>query len=48
MKITQIDIDRYRVDFITPDRKLRWINIDNQDFHSMGKQQLGEIIDSQV
>lgn len=47
-KLTQIDIDRYRVDFITPDRKLRWINIDNQDFHAMGKQQLGEIIDSQI
>ena len=42
-KLTQLDQDRYRVDFITADKKSRWIEI-TQDFHAMGKQQLGEIV----
>lgn len=42
-KLTQIDNDRYRVDFVTPDGKPRWVEL-QQDFHAMGKQQLGEII----
>jgi hypothetical protein len=43
-KITQIGIDEYRVDFLTSDQKPRWIVLKNQDFHAMGKQQLGEIV----
>lgn len=43
-KLTQIAPDHYRVDFVTADGKARWITIQNQDFHAMGKQQLGEIV----
>lgn len=42
-RLTQLDQDRYRVDFFTADKKPRWIEI-AQDFHAMGKQQLGDII----
>jgi hypothetical protein len=42
-KLTQLSQDSYRVDFKTSDRKSRWIEL-QQDFHAMGKQQLGEIV----
>ena len=43
-KLTQLAMDQYRIDFITPEQKPRWIAVKNQDFHAMGKQQLGEIV----
>jgi hypothetical protein len=43
-KLTQIDQDHYRVDFVTADNKPRWITIQNQDFHAMGKKHLGDIV----
>jgi len=43
-KLTQLAIDEYRVDFTTSNNKSRWIEIRNQDFHAMGKQQLGAIV----
>jgi hypothetical protein len=42
-QLTQLDADSYRVDFSTPDKKPRWITL-KQDFHAMGKQQLGAIV----
>jgi hypothetical protein len=42
-QLTQIDQDRYRVDFFTSDNKPRWIEL-TADFHAMGKQQLGAIV----
>ena len=42
-RLTQLDEDSYRVDFLTPDKKSRWIML-TQDFHAMGKQQLGAIV----
>jgi hypothetical protein len=42
-KLTQLGPDQYRVDFINTENKLRWIEL-RQDFHAMGKQQLGEIV----
>jgi hypothetical protein len=42
-RLTQLDSDRYRVDFLTADNKPRWIEL-RQDFHAMGKQQLGAIV----
>ena len=42
-RLTQLDVDSYRVDFSTPDKKSRWIML-TQDFHAMGKQQLGAIV----
>ena len=42
-KLTQLDQDSYRVDFVNTENNLRWITL-TQDFHAMGKQQLGEIV----
>ena len=44
-RLTQIDQDRYRVDFVNSDGNARWIEL-RQDFHAMGKKQLGDIIAS--
>jgi hypothetical protein len=43
-KLKQLDQDHYRVDFITSNNKSRWIELHDQDFHAMGKKQLGEIV----
>jgi len=43
-RLTQLDQDHYRVDFLTPEQKPRWIELRNQDFHAMGKKTLGEIV----
>lgn len=45
-KLTQLDKDHYRVDFLATGQKPRWIEIKNQDFHAMGKRALGDIIAS--
>jgi hypothetical protein len=42
-KLTQLSADRYRVDFVNNENKSRWIELTN-DFHAMGKQQLGDIV----
>ena len=42
-QLTQLNHDRYRVDFVNPENKPRWIEL-RQDFHAMGKQQLGAIV----
>jgi len=42
-KLTQIDQDSYRIDFINTKNKPQWLTL-QQDFHAMGKQQLGEIV----
>jgi len=44
-KLTQLSADQYRVDFVNSENKSRWTEI-RQDFHAMGKQQLGDIIAS--
>jgi hypothetical protein len=41
--LTQLDQDRYRVDFVNTEGQTRWIEL-RQDFHAMGKRQLGDII----
>ena len=41
--LTQLSQDRYRVNFINKEHKHQWIEL-TQDFHAMGKQQLGEIV----
>jgi hypothetical protein len=43
-KLTQLNIDQYRVDFETSDKKKKFITLINQDFHAMGKKHLGDII----
>lgn len=42
-QLTQIDQDRYRVDFVNTEGKTRWMEL-RQDFHAMGKKQLGDIV----
>ena len=42
-KLSCLSPDRYRVDFVTPQGKSRWIEL-TQDFHAMGKKHLGEIV----
>jgi hypothetical protein len=46
-RLTQIDQDHYRVEFVTQDKKPRWVTL-NHDFHAMGKGQLGAIIDNSI
>jgi len=42
-RLTQLSTDCYRVDYVTADKKPRWIEL-TTDFHAMGKQQLGAIV----
>jgi hypothetical protein len=42
-QLTQIDKDRYRVDFVDTQGRTRWTEL-RQDFHAMGKRQLGDIV----
>lgn len=44
-KLTQLDQDTYRVDYTNTENKTRCITL-TQDFHAMGKQQLGAIVAS--
>jgi hypothetical protein len=44
-KLTQLDKDSYRVDYIDTENSAKWITL-TQDFHAMGKQQLGAIVAS--
>jgi hypothetical protein len=44
-RLTQLDQDRYRVDFANTQGQSRWMEL-RQDFHAMGKQQLGAIVAS--
>lgn len=43
-RLTQLASDEYRVDYINREQKSRWVKLQNQDFHAMGKRQLGEIV----
>lgn len=45
-QLTQTALDQYRVDFVTADKKPRWIELKGQDFHAMGKKHLGDIVAS--
>lgn len=42
--LKQLDTDIYRVDFINPQKQKRWVMLNNQDFHAMGKGHLGDLI----
>jgi len=45
-QLTQLQQDSYRVDFVNSQGKPRWIELQGQDFHAMGKQHLGAIVAS--
>lgn len=42
-RLIQLEQDQYRVDFVNKENQARWITL-TQDFHAMGKQQLGAIV----
>lgn len=42
--LTQVAQDRYRLEFTDSQNRDKWITIANQDFHAMGKRDLGVII----
>jgi hypothetical protein len=44
-RLTQLDQDRYRVDFVDSKNKKKWMEL-RQDFHAMGKKHLGDIVAS--
>ena len=44
-QLSRLSQDQYRVDFVNTQGQARWIQL-NQDFHAMGKGQLGAIIAS--
>ena len=44
-KLVKTHQDRYRVDFVNSQGQARWIEL-RQDFHAMGKKQLGDIVAS--
>jgi hypothetical protein len=43
-KLTQTAPDSYRVDFADAAQRPRWVELHGQDFHAMGKKQLGDIV----
>jgi hypothetical protein len=43
-KVSELETDHYRVDFVTPTKQPKWLSVKNQDFHVMGKRCLEEII----
>lgn len=43
-RLQQLDQDRFRVDFQKYDQRPAWIELLNQDFHAMGKDQLEAVI----
>jgi hypothetical protein len=45
-RVTQLDQDSYRIDYIDQDRRPQWISVHNQDFHAMGKHHLENIIEA--
>lgn len=43
-RVSQIDHDRFRIDFVDADHKPRYITTQGQDLHVMGKKDLGGIV----
>lgn len=43
-RVSQIAYDQFRIDFVNADHKSRYIIVQGQDLHVMGKKDLGEII----
>lgn len=45
-QVIQAGLDSYRINYIDRDQRARWILVNNQDFHAMGKQHLEKIIEA--
>ena len=42
--VIEVGQDNYRVEFVTAQQQPRWITLQGQDFHAMGKRHLGDIV----
>jgi hypothetical protein len=42
--VTELSQDHYRIDYINSENNPRWVDLQNQDFHAMGKRHLGAIV----
>jgi hypothetical protein len=45
--LIKLEDDKYRVDYVDKENKSKYVILNGQDFHAMGKLQLGEIIANQ-
>lgn len=43
-KLTQLGADSYKIEYVTSDSKSKWMTLQQQDFHAMGKKSLGAIV----
>ena len=43
-QVSRLDQDQYRIEYQTADQQLRYLTINNQDLHVLGKFQLGDMI----
>jgi hypothetical protein len=43
-QLEQLSQDHYRINYVNGENQLKWIDLCGQDFHAMGKQQLGDIV----
>lgn len=47
-RLKQIDQDIYRVEFIDGENRAKYITVQGQDFHAMGKRDLGDIVNDTI
>jgi hypothetical protein len=45
-EVLQIAKDCYRINYQDQEHRARWVTLNNQDFHAMGKQHLEKIIET--
>lgn len=43
-QLSQAAPDHYRIDYVDSENRARWVDMQGQDFHAMGKRHLGEIV----
>jgi hypothetical protein len=47
-RLTKIGQDEYRAEYFTPDKQSKYLTISQQDFHVLGKFQLGVMIENRI
>lgn len=43
-EVVELSQDHYRINYTNSQNQLRWVDLQGQDFHAMGKRHLGEIV----
>jgi hypothetical protein len=43
-QLEQLSQDHYRINYVDGENRPKWLDLRGQDFHAMGKQQLGDIV----